>query len=138
MAKIWQNWMKKYRKIGWKKYHKIGWKFPRKIERIIFSDWVCKPYVFENGSLARAITASASLPSIFKPIEINGRLYTDGGVVNNYPIHEVKSKGVDIIIGVNVAKKIILTRVSKHPKLSKMTKNDTFLIINFYPSITSL
>lgn len=61
-----------------------------------------EPYVFENGSLARAITASAALPSLFKPIEINGKLYTDGGVVNNYPIHEVKNKGVDIIIGVNV------------------------------------
>ena len=31
-----------------------------------------------------------------------GKLYTDGGVVNNYPINEVKNKGVDIIIGVNV------------------------------------
>ena len=61
-----------------------------------------EPYVFENGSLARAITASAALPSLFKPIEINGKLYTDGGVVNNYPINEVKNKGVDIIIGVNV------------------------------------
>lgn len=61
-----------------------------------------KPYVFESGNLARAITASASLPSLYKPVEIEGKLYTDGGVVNNYPINEIKNKDVDFIIGVDV------------------------------------
>ena len=57
--------------------------------------------MFENGSLARQLQQVLHY-LLFKPIEINGKLYTDGGVVNNYPIHEVKNKGVDIVIGVNV------------------------------------
>ncbi len=35
-------------------------------------------------------------------IEIDGNLLVDGGVVNNYPINEVRNLGADIIIGVDV------------------------------------
>lgn len=55
-----------------------------------------------SGSLAMAMFASGSLPSLYAPVEINGRFLIDGGVVNNYPIEEVKAMGADIIIGVDV------------------------------------
>ncbi len=35
-------------------------------------------------------------------MEVDGRLITDGGVVNDFPAREVREKGMDIIIGVNV------------------------------------
>lgn len=58
--------------------------------------------VLEKGYLPEAIAASGSFPSLFDPVEIDGRLLTDGGVVDNYPIEKVKEKGMDIIIGVDV------------------------------------
>lgn len=46
--------------------------------------------------------ASGTLPSLFEPLTVNGKVLIDGGVVNNYPIEEVKKMGADIIIGVDV------------------------------------
>ncbi|RAJ12158.1 patatin-like phospholipase family protein [Olleya aquimaris] len=58
--------------------------------------------VLEKGNLPQAVKASGAFPSLFQPVEIDGKLLIDGGVVNNYPITELKAKGVDIIIGVDV------------------------------------
>lgn len=58
--------------------------------------------VLDKGNLALAVAASGAFPSLFQPVEINNNLYIDGGVTNNYPIEELKAKGVDIIIGVDV------------------------------------
>ncbi|MBT8300150.1 MAG: patatin-like phospholipase family protein [Maribacter sp.] len=56
----------------------------------------------ENGYLPEAIMASGTLPSLFEPFVIEGKVLIDGGVVNNYPIEEVKKMGADFIIGVDV------------------------------------
>ncbi len=56
----------------------------------------------DSGYLPEAIMASGTLPSLFEPFSINGKVLIDGGVVNNYPIEEVKKMGADIIIGVDV------------------------------------
>ena len=58
--------------------------------------------VLNKGNLAHAMVASAAFPSLFSPVEIDGKLLIDGGVANNYPIEEVKKLGADIIIGVDV------------------------------------
>ncbi|MFT5103976.1 MAG: NTE family protein, partial [Candidatus Latescibacterota bacterium] len=58
--------------------------------------------MLENGYLPRAITASGALPSVFSPVVINDVMMIDGGVVNNYPVDELRAKGMDIIIGVDV------------------------------------
>jgi len=60
------------------------------------------PVVLGSGSLAKAIRASMSIPSVFEPIEIDGRLLIDGGVVRNLPVQEVKAMGADIIIAIDV------------------------------------
>ncbi|WP_203256291.1 patatin-like phospholipase family protein [Hyunsoonleella ulvae] len=56
----------------------------------------------EQGNLTQAVMASGALPSLFQPVKIGNQILIDGGVVNNYPIHELKAKGMDIIIGVDV------------------------------------
>ncbi len=56
----------------------------------------------ESGNLTRAVMASGALPSLFQPVAINDVVLIDGGVVNNYPIEELRAKGMDIIIGVDV------------------------------------
>jgi NTE family protein len=58
--------------------------------------------VLEKGRLARAMRASAALPGIISPYEIDGIVMTDGGVSNNYPAEEIKAKGMDYIIGITV------------------------------------
>ena len=58
--------------------------------------------ILESGDLAQAMMASGAFPTLFAPIEMDGRWLTDGGVMNNYPIDEVRAKGMDIIIGVDV------------------------------------
>ena len=61
-----------------------------------------KQVVLNKGYLPRMIAASGALPSLFSPVNIDDTIYVDGGVVNNYPIDEVKALGADIIIGVDV------------------------------------
>ncbi len=58
--------------------------------------------ILDQGNLAQAISASGAIPTLFRPVEINGQLLTDGGVVNNYPVNKLKLKGMDYIIGVDV------------------------------------
>ena len=58
--------------------------------------------VLNKGNLAQAMIASSAFPSLFSPVEIDGKILIDGGVVNNYPIEEVRKLGADIIIGVDV------------------------------------
>ncbi len=58
--------------------------------------------ILDHGFLPQAVTASGALPSILSPVVINDTVMIDGGVVNNYPIREVRAKGMDRIIGVDV------------------------------------
>ena len=53
---------------------------------------------FNKGELIKPLIASSALPPIFSPIEINGNLYSDGGVLNNFPIEPLEEKS-DVIMG---------------------------------------
>lgn len=61
-----------------------------------------KAVQLEHGNLAQAVMASGALPTLFQPVNIDNGVYIDGGVVNNYPLDEMKAKRVDLIIGVDV------------------------------------
>ncbi len=61
-----------------------------------------KAIILDKGNLAQAVMASGALPSLFQPVVIDNQVLIDGGVVNNYPISELRDKGMDIIIGVDV------------------------------------
>lgn len=58
--------------------------------------------ILERGNLAQSLSASGAIPTLFRPVEIDGQILTDGGVVNNYPIEKLKLKKMDYIIGVDV------------------------------------
>lgn len=58
--------------------------------------------ILKKGYLAQAMLASSAFPSLFSPVEIDGKLLIDGGVVNNYPVEEIRKMGADIVIGVDV------------------------------------
>ena len=61
-----------------------------------------KKVVLKKGSVAEAAMASTAIPGIFKPLEIDGKLLVDGGIVENVPIHTLKDMGADYIIGVDL------------------------------------
>lgn len=61
-----------------------------------------KEVILDKGNLAKALVTSGALPTLYNPIEIDGQLLIDGGVVNNYPVEELRRRGADFIIGVDV------------------------------------
>ncbi len=58
--------------------------------------------VFDSGSLASAMRASMSVPGLFAPVEIDGTLYVDGGLVRNLGVDVARSLDVDVIIAINL------------------------------------
>ncbi len=56
----------------------------------------------DKGDLAEAIRASCAIPGVFAPIEHDGKLLIDGGVVANVPTKAVRKLGAEIIIAVDV------------------------------------
>lgn len=54
-----------------------------------------------EGNLYDWVAASCSLPFVFKPMEINGSLYVDGGVMQNLPLSSLQGQ-VDYLIGSNL------------------------------------
>lgn len=71
--------------------------------RAIASDIVAgEAVVLDSGDLTMAIRASMSVPGVFAPARVDGRLLVDGGLIGNLPIDVMKTMGVDIIIAVDV------------------------------------
>ena len=48
-----------------------------------------------------AIAASSAFPGIFSPVQIQGRLYCDGGILANFPANIIQGR-CDFLIGVNL------------------------------------
>lgn len=44
-----------------------------------------KAEYINSGNGAKAVQASSSIPILFSPVEINGQLYVDGGLLDNVP-----------------------------------------------------
>ncbi len=90
-----------------------------------------EPVLLNSGYLPEAIMASGTLPSLFEPTELDGQILIDGGVVNNYPIAEVKNLGADIIIGIDVQ-----NALAKRESLSSAT--EVLLQINNYRTVNDM
>lgn len=58
--------------------------------------------LIDKGDLSMALRATMSIPSVFSPLEFQGRTVIDGGLVNNYPVDIMMAKGADYVIGVDV------------------------------------
>jgi len=65
------------------------------------------PVVMHDGDLASAMRASLSAPGVFAPVERNGRLLVDGGLVDNLPIDVARAMGVDVLIVVDVSTPLV-------------------------------
>lgn len=58
--------------------------------------------IIAGGDLALAMRASMSIPGVFPPVTIDGKVLVDGGVASNLPVDAVRAMGADIVIAVDV------------------------------------
>ena len=70
--------------------------------------WICATNMsdgvyefFEEGDVTEAVLASCAIPIVFTPMRKNGKVYSDGGLLNNFPIEPLENK-CDLILGVDV------------------------------------
>lgn len=85
-----------------------------------------KEVILNSGFLPTAIFGSMAIPAVFAPIEHNGHLLVDGGLVNNFPTDVAKMMGADIIIGSDI-------RNNLYPGSEIVTINKLMdQLINFY------
>lgn len=59
--------------------------------------------VFGSGNTGSAVRASCSIPGVFVPAVIGGRMYVDGGVVSPVAVDVARRQGADIVIAVDIS-----------------------------------
>jgi NTE family protein len=81
----------------------------KRFEDLSFNFWAVatdlftgEEIVFKTGSIVPAIRASISIPGVFKPVELEGRVLVDGAVVAGVPVEVARQMQGDIVVAVNV------------------------------------
>lgn len=80
-------------------------KFPVPFRAVTTDMLTGEALVYDEGDIAEAIRASMSIPSVFEPMEIDGKYCIDGGVRYNLAINVAKNMGYDIIIAIDISQK---------------------------------
>ncbi len=101
--------------------------------------------VLDHGDLAAALRASMSVPGVFAPLEVDGRILGDGGLVNNLPVDVARRMGAEVVIAVNIGTPLagrdtlgsvlgvttqmvnILTEQNVQASIATLTPNDLLL-----------
>ena len=58
--------------------------------------------VIGKGDLATALRASMSIPGVFAPVEMEGKMLVDGGIADNLPMDVARQMGADVLICVDI------------------------------------
>ena len=61
-----------------------------------------KPLLITKGDIGKAVQTSSTVPVAFVPINSNGNIYIDGGILALIPIRFAKAMGADIVVGVDI------------------------------------
>ncbi len=59
--------------------------------------------IFGRGNTGEAVRASCSIPGVFEPVRIGGRMYVDGGVTSPLPVDEARRYGAGLVIAVDIS-----------------------------------
>jgi NTE family protein len=112
-------------------------KFPIPFSAVAADLATGQPVVLSRGDIAEAVRASMSIPGVFTPVEMDGRIMVDGGIAANVPVDVVRAMGADIVIAVDIGAPLqdkeqlqstfaivdqlstILTRSNMEPQLAK-------------------
>ena len=79
-----------------------------------------KEVVFDSGPLRPAIAASLAIPSLFRPVNVEGRYFIDGGVTNPLPLGLIAGR-CDVLIGIDVHRTPELLDASREPSITDST-----------------
>ena len=71
--------------------------------------------ILNKGNMVEAVMASSSVPAVFPPVQLGGKLLIDGGTTSEVPVEAVQKLGVDFVIAINISDWI--RRLKKHVKL---------------------
>jgi NTE family protein len=98
-----------------------------------------RPVHFNEGTLFDKIMASCSVPWLFKPVEIDGNLYADGGITNNMPAQIIRPK-CRVLIGSNVKPKVVVQSNKDLDSFMGITQRcaDLSLWTNSKPNVKAL
>ena len=97
--------------------------------RCVATDLVAaEPVVLKEGSLSRSLRATMSIPVMFTPVEIAGKILADGGVLNNVPTDVVKEMGAEVVIAVDIGT----------PLGDRESLNGLFAILNQTSGVASM
>lgn len=58
--------------------------------------------ILHEGSLSQSVRASMAIPGVFTPVQLNGRVLADGGMVQNIPVETARAMGSDVVIAVEL------------------------------------
>jgi NTE family protein len=67
-----------------------------------------EPFLFDRGPLAPVLLATSAIPAVYPPVEIDGRLYYDGGIAGNVPLRWALELGAASIV-------VLDCRISQDP-----------------------
>lgn len=79
--------------------------------------------VFRTGSLFEAIRASISIPLFFQPVQWQGRLLVDGGILNPLPLKQIERHEGDLLVAMNISGKDGLTINHQSSDLMNIAKS---------------
>lgn len=98
-----------------------------------------RPVHFHKGSLFDKVMASCSVPWLFKPMEIEGQLYADGGITDNLPAKAIRQR-CRVLIGSNVKPKVVVQSNEELNSLMGITQRcaDLSLWTNSKPNVKAL
>lgn len=63
-----------------------------------------KPVIIRSGNIVDAMRSSMSIPGYFAPVQKDGKMLVDGGMLNNLPVDVARQMGADIVIAVDLHK----------------------------------
>ncbi len=83
--------------------------------------------VFKKGNLYQALRASAAIPSVVKPVWLNGNQHVDGGVMNPIPIQHVARFQGDVLVVSDVNADLPVSPIMKRAETNDGSRWPSFL-----------
>ncbi|MDX1409625.1 MAG: patatin-like phospholipase family protein, partial [Saprospiraceae bacterium] len=68
-----------------------------------------QPETWTKGPLIDVIVASCSIPILFEPVEIDGQIYVDGGLLRNLPAEPIRPH-CEVLVGINLVPRLEISR----------------------------
>jgi NTE family protein len=90
-------------------------------------NWGAK-VVLDRGPVARAVRASSAIPGVFQPVQLDGKLLIDGGVVDSIPVSVARAKGADLVIAVDIGEDVGRTNITNAIDVTLQATNIMFAL----------